>query len=224
MKITLIFAFTFLIPGIATCQDEIPLKQKIKLPEPRKESNYSFEKAVEKRRSIRSYTKDSLSLEEISQLLWAAQGITGAGWLRASPSAGALYPLELYVIVGAVKTLPAGVYQYKPKGHKLVLKKKGDLRNKLHEQSLQQSPVKKAAVCIVIAGVYERTTKKYRERGKRYVHMEVGHACQNIYLQATALDLGTVTIGAFQDKEVQKILGMSSNERPFSIMPVGKVK
>lgn len=223
MKITLLFAFAFLFPGIAKCQGEIPLKQKIKLPEPCKESNYSFEKAVHERRSIRSYTKDSLSLAEISQLLWAAQGITGGG-LRASPSAGALYPLELYVVVGAVKKLPTGVYQYRPKGHKLVFKKMGDLRNKLYQKALEQAPVKKAAVCIVIAGVYERTTKKYGERGKRYVHMEVGHACQNIYLQASALNLGTVTIGAFQDTEVQKLLGMRSNEQPFSIMPVGNVK
>jgi len=224
MKSTLLLTLVLFLPGMLLSQEGNPEKRTIRLPEPRKESSFSLEKALQERRSVRVYTKESLSLADLSQLLWAAQGITAAGGLRTAPSAGALYPLEIYVVAGAVVSLPAGVYQYEPGGHKLVWKKAGDLRQDLYQQALRQEWVRKAPVCLVIAGVYERTTVKYGERGKRYVHMEVGHACENIYLQAKALGLGTVTIGAFQDKAVQQLLGMRWDERPFSLMPVGKVK
>ncbi len=194
----------------------------VSLPEVRLTSDVSLEETLLHRRSIRDYTDEALSLEEVSQLLWAAQGITVEWGGRTAPSAGALYPLEVYLVVGNVENLTPGVYQYRPDGHELVKVKDGDVRRELAEAALDQDSVRNAAIDIVIAAVYERTTVKYGERGIRYVHMEAGHAAQNIYLQATALDLGTVTIGAFYDDSVRDIVGMPGDVAPLYIMPVGK--
>lgn len=196
----------------------------IKLPEPKTKGTFSLEEALLNRRSIREYSGEPLTLEEVSQLLWAAQGKT-AGWGgRTAPSAGGLYPLEVYVVVGNVKNLVIGVYKYRYETHELVKTRNEDVRVPLAEAALSQSPVKDAAIDILISAIYERTTQKYGERGMRYVHMEAGHAAQNIYLQATALDLGTVTIGAFYDDRVKDVMGMPENEAPLYIMPVGRKK
>ena len=194
----------------------------IQLPEPRLKSEVSLEEALLKRRSIRQYANLPLTLEDVSQLLWAAQGITTEWGGRTAPSAGALYPLEVYLAVGNVENLAAGVYKYKPERHELVKVRDDDVREELAKAALSQSWVMEGAIDIVIAAVYERTTKKYGDRGVRYIHMEAGHAAQNIYLQATALDLGTVTIGAFYDDRVKDILGMPRNETPLYMIPVGK--
>ena len=193
-----------------------------KLPNPKYDSNVSIEEALLKRRSIREYTRNPLNLQEISQLLWAAQGITDPRGFRTAPSAGALYPLEVYVVVGDVETLVKGIYQYRPQEHNLKKVLQGDRREELSAAALGQESVGSAALNIVITAVYERTTEKYGERGFRYVHMEAGHLAQNVYLQATALDLGTVTIGAFFDEQVIEVLNLSENEQPLYIMPVGK--
>lgn len=195
----------------------------IKLPEPRLKGGVSLEEALLKRRSVRSYTGESLLLGEVSQLLWSAQGITGESGGRTAPSAGALYPLEIYLIAGDVKALSPGVYKYHPQGHELIRVRAKDVREELAAAALGQSCVKEGAINIVIAAVYERTTGKYGERGVRYVHMEAGHAAQNIYLQASALNLGTVVIGAFYDDRVKEILGLAAQEQPLYIMPVGKL-
>jgi SagB-type dehydrogenase family enzyme len=192
------------------------------LPEPRLKSEVSLEEALLKRRSIREYANLPLTLEDVSQLLWAAQGITAEWGGRTAPSAGALYPLEVYLAVGNVENLAAGVYKYKPERHELVKVRDDDVRGELAEAALGQNFVMEAAIDIVIAAVYERTTKKYGDMGVRYTHMEAGHAAQNIYLQATALDLGMVTIGAFYDDRVKDILGMLKNETPLYVIPVGK--
>jgi len=178
----------------------------LKLPEPRLKSAVSLEEALFKRRSIREYSDLPFTLEEVSQLLWAAQGVTSEWGGRTAPSAGALYPLELYLVVGNVDNLPPGVYKYRPKRHELV----------------GQAWIKEGAIDIVIAAVYERTTRKYGDRGVRYVHMEAGHAAQNIYLQAAALDLGMVTVGAFHDDRVKEITGMLEDEIPLYVIPVGR--
>jgi nitroreductase len=178
----------------------------IKLPEPRYDSSTSVEEALFKRRSIRDYKEGSLKLAEISQLLWAAQGITDPRGLRTAPSAGALYPLEIYVIAGNVDGLLYGIYKYKPHKHEL------------------ERIVKNAAAVIVISAIYERTTVKYGERGIRYVHMEAGHAAQNVYLQTVSLNLGTLVIGAFNDGGVKKIMKMADREQPLYIMPVSPLK
>jgi SagB-type dehydrogenase family enzyme len=198
------------------------LTDNIKLPPPEYNGNVSVEKALLGRRSIREYKDTSLTLNEISQLLWAAQGITDPRGFRTAPSAGALYPLEVYIVIGNVKDLPDGIYKYKPRGHELVMIVKGDKRAELSAAALGQSSVKDGAAVIVIAAVYERTTGKYHERGIRYVHMEVGHAAQNIYLQSVALNLGTLVVGAFDDREVKKTMNMADNEQPLCIMPVGR--
>ena len=174
------------------------------------------------RRSTREYTDGSLSLQEVSQLLWAAQGITDVRGFRTAPSAGALYPLEVYIVVGDVETLTKGVYQYRPQEHNLKKILHGDKREELSAAALGQESVKNAALNIVFTAFYERTTAKYGDRGVRYVHMEVGHSAQNVYLQATALDLGTVTIGAFFDEQVIEVLNLSEKEQPLYIMPIGK--
>jgi SagB-type dehydrogenase family enzyme len=174
----------------------------IELPEPRHDSDVSIEQSLLQRRSVRSYTGEPLTLQELSQLLWAAQGITDPRGFRTAPSAGALYPLEVYVVVGDVQDLTPGVYRYEPHEHQLVSIIEGDKRVELADAALAQGCVKEGAVAIVFTAVYERTTRKYGDRGIRYVHIEAGHAAQNLCLQATAMDLGVVAIGAFYDEEV----------------------
>ena len=194
----------------------------IKLPEPRYESNVSTEETLVKRRSVRDYTHEPLTLTEVSQLLWAAQGTTSDGIYRAAPSAGALYPLEVYMIVGNVEDLAAGVYQYKPKGHELVMILEGDMRSRLTDAALGQGPVGNAAIDIVLTSVYDRITRKYGDRGVRYALIEIGHVGQNICLQATAMDLGSVCIGAFYDEQVRALLKLPEEEAPLYIIPIGK--
>jgi SagB-type dehydrogenase family enzyme len=194
----------------------------IKLPEPQHDSQVSLEQSLRERRSIRSYSGQPLTLEELSQLLWAAQGFTDPRGYRTAPSAGGLYPLELHIVAGEVDGLAAGVYRYQPDGHQLVKTLEGDKRAELAEAALGQEWVKEGAIAIVFAAVYQRTTVKYGERGIRYVHMEAGHAAQNLCLQATALGLGAVTVGAFYDKEVSQLLNLPAEEEPLYIIPVGK--
>ena len=197
---------------------------RIVLPEPVFEGKVSTEKALQKRRSVRDYEDNPLTLQEVSQLLWAAQGITGPYGMRTAPSAGALYPLEVYLVAGRVNEIPAGIYKYRPRGHELVKIAEGDKRYNLYLAALEQEAVNDGAAALVIAAVYKRTTIKYRERGIRYVHMEVGSVAQNIYLQATSLNLGTVFVGAFDDESVKKIMAMPEDEEPLAILPLGRMK
>jgi SagB-type dehydrogenase family enzyme len=197
-------------------------KMRIKLPKPKYNSDVSLEESLVKRRSIRNYTGEQLTIEEISQLLWAAQGTTSDRGFRTAPSAGALYPLEVYVIVGDVQDMAIGIYLYKPKKHEVVMIADKDVRQQLAGAALGQSCVKNAAIDIVFTAVYQRITRKYGNRGIKYVHMEIGHAAQNVCLQAAAMDLGVVTIGAFNDREVSKILNLPKDEEPLYIIPVGK--
>jgi len=199
-------------------------ESRIALPEPEFDSDTSVEESLLQRRSVRDYTEETLTLSEVAQLLWAAQGITSSLGQRTAPSAGGLYPLEVYVVIGNVKNVPPGVYQYRPEPHELVRVLAGERREALAEAALSQSPVRDGAIDIVITAIYERTTGKYGDRGVRYVHMEAGHAAQNVYLQAAALDLGTVVIGAFYDDQVKRVLNLPEEEEPVYIMPVGRKK
>jgi SagB-type dehydrogenase family enzyme len=194
----------------------------IKLPEPRHDSDVSLEQSLLERRSVRDYSGQPLTLQEISQLTWAAQGLTDPRGFRTAPSAGGLYPLELYLVAGDVEDLPPGVYRYQPDGHQLVKTGDGDKRAGLAEAALEQEWVEEGAVDFVFTTVYERTTGKYGERGIRYVHMEAGHAAQNLCLQATALGLGAVTIGAFYDEQVSRLLNLPADEQPLYVIPVGR--
>ncbi len=158
------------------------------------------------------------------QSLWSAQGHTHADGFRTAPSAGALYPLEIYVVAGDVADLPAGVYRYQPREHNLVLVQRGDLRAPLASAALGQAWIRSAPAVLAIAGVYQRTARKYGKRGRRYVHIEVGHAAQNVYLQATTRGLATVLVGAFNDTEVQEVLGLPSDHAPLGLMPLGRIR
>lgn len=198
-------------------------EKEIKLPMPDLKGKASLEEALSKRRSIRNFSNKSLSLKELSQLLWAAQGITEKTLgLRTAPSAGALYPLEIYAIVGNVDDLEDGVYKYIQKNHSLVKILDGDRRLDVYNSVLKQESIRQAAVCFIITAIYSRTSWKYGNRAERYVHIEVGHAGQNLLLQATALDLGAVPIGAFYDNQVKSALRLPKDEEPLYIIPVGR--
>jgi SagB-type dehydrogenase family enzyme len=195
----------------------------VNLPEPTIKGNISLEAAISARRSMRQYTDSPLTLNEVSQLLWSAQGITSEWGGRTVPSAGGLNPLEIYLVSGNVIGLHTGQYHYIPKTLDLVRITDNDMRDALSEASLNQSCVRDGAVDIIIAAIYPRTTTRYGDRGIRYVHMEAGHASQNIYLQAAALGLGTVAVGAFNDKQVASVLNLNKDCVPLYIMPVGKL-
>ena len=195
---------------------------KVKLPEPRLQSEFSIEEALNKRRSIRDYKDEAITLQELSQLLWSAQGITGPWGFRTAPSAGGTYPLVVYVVVGDVEGLEEGIFRHSPKEHEIVKVVEGDHRAELAKASLNQEWVEEGAIDIVIAADYEKTTKRYGERGRRYVQMEVGHAAQNLYLQAEALKLGMVVVGAFYDDQVADLLNLPKQEDPLYVIPVGR--
>lgn len=233
VQLLLAFSVIFLVAScqsnneaeVATVNNEGTLPEPsitISLPEPRYDSTVSLEQSLLARRSVREYSGEPLTLEEVSQLLWAAQGITDARGYRTAPSAGGLYPLEMYIVVSNVEDLPPGIYHYLPAGHELELIAEGDFREELTEAALSQSWVREGAMSIVITAIYERTTGKYGERGIRYVHIEVGHATQNICLQAAAMGLGLVTIGAFHDEDVAELLGRPADENPLYVIPVGR--
>lgn len=194
----------------------------VALPEPRLVGEVSVERALALRRSVREFAREPLSLSAVSQLLWAAQGITDPSGLRTAPSAGALYPLEVYLVVGAVSGARPGVYRYDPRRHRLVLVAEGDARKGVAEAALGQSWVAEAPAIVVLAAVYQRTARKYGERAARYVHMEAGHAAQNVYLQAGALGLGTTMVGAMRDEELARVLGLPNQAKPLGLLPVGK--
>lgn len=197
---------------------------RVTLPAPKISGTVSVEEAVSGRRSVREYAATPLEISDISQLLWAAQGLTDLTGLRTVPSAGALYPLEIYAACGNVTGLSSGVYHYIPESHALDRVIGRDVREDLYRSALQQPSVRDAAAVIIIAADYNRTTQKYGERGIRYVHMEAGHTSENIYLQAYTLGIGTVAIGAFDDSGVQSVLGLPQNLTPLYLMPIGKTR
>lgn len=186
------------------------------LPAPRLTGQVSLEEALARRRSVRSFEETGLTDTEIAQLSWAAQGSTTAEGRRTAPSAGALYPLELYV------ALPAGVYRYDPDHHHLEMRSERDLREELQRVGLGQDAIGEAPAVFVITGVHARTSAKYGERRTpRYVQLEAGHAAQNLLLQAVALGLGAVPMGAFYDDQVREVLSLPVAEAPLYLIPVG---
>lgn len=205
-------------------EEEVPNDAVIKLPPPRHTGEMSVEEAIFRRRSIRRFIDEPLTLEQVSQLLWAAggktiDGVTGA--TRAFPSAGGLYPFDIYLVAGNVTGLNAGIYGFQWRDHSLTLVKEGDFRAELTAAALRQRFVAQAAVSIVWVGDFARVRRRYGERGvDRYISMDVGGAGQNVHLQAEALGLGTVIVGAFHDAMVQDILG--TELVPLYIMPVGQ--
>jgi SagB-type dehydrogenase family enzyme len=194
----------------------------ISLPQPRRDSEMSIEHALLLRRTVRDFHKTPVALTDLSQILWAAQGITDPEGYRTAPSAGALYPLELYVVAGAVSGLNAGFYQYSPGQHQLIGLASEDLRARLADAALGQSWIADSAFVLVFAAVADRTTHKYGQRAMRYIHLEVGHAAQNALLQAVALNLGAAEVGAFDDEDVHALLRLPEDQQVLYLIPVGK--
>ena len=194
----------------------------IRLPQPKLQGRFSLEKSLLQRRSFRAYKKTPLSIGEISQLLFAGQGVIDEN-RRTVPSAGALYPIEVYLVAGRIKGIPAGIYKYQPQDHSLDEVSSGDKRRELAAGAFSQFWVKEAPATIALCGNFQTTTKKYRERGKRFVIIEIGHAAQNICLQSTSLGLGSLCVGGFDDESVKRLLDIKLEPRPFYLIPVGKI-
>lgn len=189
---------------------------KIPLPEPDKVGTYGLEQVINKRRSIREFTDERLNIEQVSQLLWAAQGITEPGrGLRAAPSAGAIYPFEVYFII------PGGVYTYNPVGHTITKVITGDIRSELATASFRQSFIADAPINILLAGLPKKVMAKYSNRGRQYMYIEAGHIAQNVHLQAVALGLGSVPVGAFNDIQVKRLLRLKPGFDPVYLISVG---
>jgi SagB-type dehydrogenase family enzyme len=201
-----------------------PQAKVIKLPKP-EYRGMILEEAIKKRRSVRNYSPKAMSIAQLSQLLFAAQGITGKMYgqpLRSTPSAGALYPFEIYIVVNNVKDLPQGIYHYSILEHAIELIKAGDFSSQITSAGLKQEMLGEADVTFVLSAIFDRARHKYGERGFRYVYMEAGHISQNIYLQAVSLGLGSVSVGAFLDKKVNELIGVDGhNEAAIYLHAVG---
>jgi SagB-type dehydrogenase family enzyme len=196
----------------------------IALPEPRLQSEYSVEEALQNRRSVRQFSQAPIRLNDLGQLLWAAQGITSKRGFRTAPSAGALYPLEIHVLAGNVDGLSTGTYRYQPEQHTLVRRRDDDQRSALADAAAQQTWVREGVVVLVLSAVSRRTERKYGGWSERYILIEVGHAAQNVFLQAQSLGLATAVVGAFRDDEVAELLELPRGERPIYLMPVGHAR
>jgi SagB-type dehydrogenase family enzyme len=196
----------------------------MKLPPPKTDGSVSLEQAIQQRRTVRKFASEALRPAALSQLLWAAQGITGSrGYKRAAPSAGALYPMDVYVIVGrdGVDAAAAGVYRYEPLGHRISLLQENDVRVPAARAALSQMWMAGAPISLVITAEYGRATAKYGKRGVRYAMIEAGHIAQNVLLQAAALGLKAGIIGAFHDADLVRVLGIPRSHEPLLILPVG---
>ncbi len=192
------------------------LLKSIELPKPRSQGSISLDQAIGNRESVRSFTKQPLSLEQIGQLLWSGQGLRNTLGQRTAPSAGALYPLELYLVI------EEGVYHYSPEGHRLEPHVEGDMRSSLSSAALGQECIAKAPATFLLTAVFSRIATKYgKERSPQYIYLEAGHAAQNILLQATALGLDGVPVGAFYEEQVSKVLQLTRAHYPLYLIPLG---
>jgi len=187
----------------------------VELPRPKLKGELTVEEAIARRRSVRDFEAGPLGLSQMGQLLWSAAGLTSKHGQRAAPSAGARYPLELYL------ACEQGLFHYDVKGHTLIKVRAGDLRAALAAAAHGQSFIAAAPISLVFTAIYERTTSRYGERGIRYVHMDVGHAAENVHLQAVALGLASVPVGAFDDEAVAAVLRFPADQKPIYIIPVG---
>jgi SagB-type dehydrogenase family enzyme len=215
LALAIVVAFLAL-PFSAQSQSTAPAEKVIKLTQPKYDGSLSVEKALLERRSVRSYKDEPLNMAEISQILWAAQGITEPKrGLRTAPSARALYLLNTYLLVGNVTGLPVGMYRYQPQGHELVRIAEKDTKAELYK-AVGQATIKNAPAVLVFTGLTDRSTNS------RWMYLEAGHAAQNVFLQAQSLKLGTVTVGGFKDADVAMVLNLPNKEEPIYIMPLGR--
>jgi SagB-type dehydrogenase family enzyme len=213
-------------PGEKTEQSESAEPRRpegpIALPPPDLLGKRTFESVLEGRRTVREFHSGPLAIEEIAQILWAAQGETDEEGGRTAPSAGGTFPIVIYLVAGEVESLPAGVYLYVPATHALAALRTEDLREELAAASLNQDWVAEAPASVILCANYDRSTNRYGERGTHYVEMEAGHVAQNVHLQAVAIGLGSAPVGAFLDRAVQELLALPEEEEPLYIIPFGK--
>jgi len=208
-------AFFLIIPGAPGAQEKAGEVKTVKLSKPKLDSGLSVEQAMRARRSIRRYSPRELTEGEISRLLWACQGVTDRRGFRTAPSAGARYPLEIYLVNNE------GVFLYLADSHELEEKSSVDLKKNLARAAWGQQFIEQAPVNIVICAVYERVKSRYGERGARYTDIEVGHAAQNVHLEAVSLGLVSCPVGAFDDNKVSEVLSIPEGQIPVYIIPVG---
>jgi len=192
----------------------------VELP-PRRRSAVTLEDAIAGRRTVRSFIDGQIGLDTLSGVLWAAQGVTSPEGLRAAPSAGALYPLSLYVMAGRVSGLAPGVWRYLPEPHGLELRRAGDCRAELAGAAMRQHWMDGCAAVLVFAAVCGRAIGKYGTRGERYVNHEVGCAAENAWLQARSFGLDAAVVGAFVDADVAVLAGIETGEQPLLLLAVG---
>lgn len=194
---------------------------RIALPRATPSSEANLTSLLDRRRSVREFANRPVELAELAEVLWAAIGVNRPDGRRTVPSAGALFPLDVYVVVGDVRGLAPGVYRYLPFEHALERTAGGDRRAALVGEALRQGWVARAPAIVIVTAEYERTTVKYGDRGVRYAHMEVGSVAQNVYLQCAALGLGTTFVGAFDDEGVAEAMGLPAAHRPLALLPIG---
>ena len=206
--------------GLMAMDDSAALP--IVLPEPDLKGRVTLQRALQRRRSIREFKDAPIPLAPLVQLAWAAQGVTNPAGYRTAPSAGALYPLELYLLIRESDELGAGAYRYQPRRHGLERIAKGDLRGGFAVAALGQEWTARAGAIIVAAAAYARTMQKYGERGRRYVAFEAGHCVQNVYLQAVAWGLGATEVGAFRDAAISRLVGLPGDQQPVTSIVVGE--
>jgi SagB-type dehydrogenase family enzyme len=219
----LIWPMLMVACGILLQPPAAPAAELIRLPQPSLKGSMSVEEALQKRRTVRLFASRSLALKQLSQLLWATQGITDPRGYRTAASAGATYPLEIYLVAGerGVADLPPGLYRYRPENHALELTLKGDHRAEVARACLSQYWMADAPVMVVFTAEFKRCTARYGNRGIMYTHMEVGHAGQSLFLQAEALGMGAGIVGAFTDQALSQALKLPKEHEPLLVMPVG---
>lgn len=198
--------------------------QTVALPSPDVTGHVSLERAIAQRRSVREYAPGALTLAEVSQLLWVAQGITSPDGKRTTPSPHAIYPLQVWLVANEVTGLPAGIYRYQPKEHALALLTPGLQRDSLAAAARGQASIAHAAAVVAVAGDSALAAEKFRSNAARWLGMEAGFVVQDVYLEATALGLGTVMVGGFEEQAVRRALGLPPGWEALALMPVGRRK
>jgi SagB-type dehydrogenase family enzyme len=224
LAMVLFLAATFVVAGgPLSFPADAAAQERTSLPEIEPGEPGSLSDLLYKRRSVRRFSPGQISLEETARLLFAAQGITREDRFRTVPSAGALYPLEIFLAAGDVNGLRPGMYHYRPHRHDLIRIRGGDKREAIARAAVGQMWISKAQAVLVVGAVFERTTSKYSRHGQRYVHMEAGCAAQSVSLQAADLGLGTTVVGAFRGDRVASLIGAKDNVTPLLLMPVGRL-
>jgi SagB-type dehydrogenase family enzyme len=215
--LSLVAGIILVVPALGSAAEVI------KLPPPVVKGGMPLTEALEARRSVRHFATRPLDLAQLSQLLWEADGASDPRGYRTSPSAGATYPLDLYLVVGerGVSNLAAGIYHYDVAAQTLVPLARGDFQAAVARACLNQAWMTEAPVMVVITGEYRRCTVRYGQRGVRYTHMEAGNVSQNLFLAAESLGLGAGIVGAFEDQALARALKLPPAHEPLLVMPVG---